>query len=139
MGALRDFLAQISQQKRYRPFERSLPFCLGLSLNLLCVLIGMLYCYVCFIILQYSIFNLIIMGVFITVFIRLIHFMTKSLFRYEFKYTTRDLKRLTTETQRQSFDKVNAELLWSDEGRTIELILPDSEDAAAALGTTPFA
>jgi len=70
------YLREVCETFRLRPFERELPFYLSGLINGAFILLSIIYLYVCLIILQLALFNLIILGIMIIMFRRLNAFMT---------------------------------------------------------------
>lgn len=123
------YLREICESKRLRPFERELPLYLSVLINGAFTLVSFTYFYVCFIILQLALFNLIIMGIMIIVFHRMRTFMTETIFKYEYKYSTKDLKRFVALANETYFRALNVELSASECGTRLIIQLPDNEIA----------
>jgi len=69
------------------------------------------------------------MGIMIIMFRRLRTFMTETIFKYEYKYSTKDLKRFVANANETYFRALNVELSASECGRRLIIQLPDNEVA----------
>ena len=69
------------------------------------------------------------MGIMIIMFKRMLTFMTETIFKYEYKYSTRDLKRFVQRANESYFKALNVEMLASNCGNQIIIQLPDNEES----------
>jgi hypothetical protein len=86
-------LKDLSTQKYLRPFERSLPWYQKLLFKFLWLVVVLLYLYVCFILLQLALFNLILLGLFLMGLVKINDTFTAATIKAELKYKNKDFLR----------------------------------------------
>jgi Region found in RelA / SpoT proteins len=105
-----------------------LPWYRWLLLKLLSLLIGVIYIYACTLVLQLALFNLILLGIMIIYFSKLTTALASWAMKHEYNFQNRDFKRYIENENKDYYRSINVELVGGEEGRWIEVQLPDNEE-----------
>lgn len=124
-----EYQFEIIQNKNLRPFDKKLPLCTRFLLRvILPVVATVIYSYACLMLLQLALFNVILMGIMVIGLSKIWHFLNKFSFKYEYNYRTKDFKKHIEKANDEYFRAKGVVLVGGEEGKWLELQLPDTED-----------
>ena len=91
-------------------------------------IVGILYVYACLLILQLALFNLILLGIFIIYFFKMLSLFKAREFKTEYEYQNKKFREFIEAENKRYYLKLNVELIGGEYGKWIEIQLPDNED-----------
>ncbi len=125
-------LKMIEANKKMKAFERDVPIYRKIGLKFISLLPMLLALYFCFVILQLALLNIIMLGIMLIYLGKLQRMLLGFESRSNHRYKLKDLERFIAHENESYYHRHNLELVAEEEGKLIELQLPDDvEDAKA--------
>lgn len=130
-------LKALAGQVSLRPFDHKQPFYRRAGFKVLSMVVWVLYVYVGLLLVTLTMFNLIVLGVLVAYFLKLLYFLEAVELRQEQTFRSRPFKRFINEQNEDVFKGLQLApgttgfytLVGTDSGRCIELQLPQDESA----------
>jgi ABC-type antimicrobial peptide transport system permease subunit len=132
-------LNAILNNKKLQPMNVHLPFKKKLGYKLWTLLVRLLCLIVCFYLLQLALFNVILLGIMILLFMRLNNHFDEFMIKKEVKYQNKDYNEfIQTEKNRPEYKNKNVVLEGAEQGKWLEFHLPESACPQDTTNTTSF-
>lgn len=125
-GDIKRTTEQLELNKNLRPFDRKSPFIRRAGLRFLTILVCLIYSYVCLLLLQLALFNLIFLGIEIIYLKKLYYLMHGVEVRRDYNYRTQPFKKFIEQENVRFYREKKIELVGGEQGKWIELQLPES-------------
>ena len=124
-GEIWKVLSKLQHTKRNRPFENSAPIHVKGLHWLVHILVMLLYSYFSFLVLQVTLFNLILLGLAIAMGRKLSKGLSKFFYKQSYKYQYGGFNRILKEANEGYFETKSAQITGGHEGRWLEIQLPE--------------
>eukprot|EP00347_Sterkiella_histriomuscorum_P010814 403374823 len=121
-------LRQIEGKCNLRPFENRSPILRRIFFKVLSLIAVLALMYVCFIVLQLALLNLILLGMMLITINKFHNFLSGLEHKADVRFKNKALQKFIEDENSKYYTQFNVELVSDEEGRLIELQLPDDLD-----------